>query len=737
MHDNSQLVLSRVARFVRERLTPATYRDRRPVDVRAWAAPGEPVPFAEAVGQRFTPVRRSARRGGRRGARSWFHVTGAVPADWTEPDTRPELVVDLGFIDRPDRVPGRGHGLRADGTVLGGIEPRRRARRAAGRPGLGGRHLRRGRGQPRHRRRLGVPPDPARRPADRRRRRRSTGWARSMSALLDVPVWELPQDVWTLSGLVEELPGDLPRRAEICGRWSGWSTSWTRDDVAGTAGRAGPSWPTCWPARPTPAPTGCSPSGTRTSTRPGCGRCGRPCARWPAPSPTWWRCMEAGEPLVFAASSAQQYAWLARALPGAVRAGPGAGRGRAGSCRSAGCGWSRTPTCPAARRWPASSWPASGSSSSSSGCEPREVWLPDSFGYSAALPQIIAAAGRPLVPHPEDLLERDERDAAPHVLAGRASTAPGSSPTSRRWTPTTPSCPGAELARAAAPVRREGPGQHVAGAVRLGRRRRRADPGDAGRRGTARASLEGSPHGAHRLAGGVLRRGRGGVRRSAGVVRRAVPGVPPRHLHHRRRGPSGATGAASTCCARPSCGRPPPPCARAPTTRTTTLQRCWQTVLLQQFHDILPGTSIAWVHRQAEQEYARVAAELEGVIADALGRADRAGRARAGLQRGPVPGGRGAARWAPGRPASRRRRRPRARRRRVVLANGAIRVVVDRARPGHLDPRPRTPAASCVAAGRAGQPAAAVPGHPDPVGRLGHRRALPAHRPATWSSSTR
>jgi alpha-mannosidase len=41
-------------------------------------------------------------------------------------------------------------------------------------------------------------------------------------------------------------------------------------------------------------------------------------------------------------------------------------------------------------------------------------------------------------------------------------------------------------------------------------------------------------------------------------------------------------------------------------------------VLLQQFHDILPGTSIAWVHRQAEREYARVAEELEGVIADAL-----------------------------------------------------------------------------------------------------------------------
>ena len=29
----------------------------------------------------------------------WFHLTGEVPAAWTDPGTRPELVVDLGFSD--------------------------------------------------------------------------------------------------------------------------------------------------------------------------------------------------------------------------------------------------------------------------------------------------------------------------------------------------------------------------------------------------------------------------------------------------------------------------------------------------------------------------------------------------------------------------------------------------------------------------------------------------------------
>jgi alpha-mannosidase len=48
------------------------------------------------------------------------------------------------------------------------------------------------------------------------------------------------------------------------------------------------------------------------------------------------------------------------------------------------------------------------------------------------------------------------------------------------------------------------------------------------------------------------------------------------------------------------------------------LDELWHVVLLQQFHDILPGSSIAWVYRVAEENYARVEAELEQIIADAL-----------------------------------------------------------------------------------------------------------------------
>src|SRR5258708_641664 len=44
------------------------------------------------------------------------------------------------------------------------------------------------------------------------------------------------------------------------------------------------------------------------------------------------------------------------------------------------------------------------------------------------------------------------------------------------------------------------------------------------------------------------------------------------------------------------------------------LDRIWKTVLLHQCHDILPGSSIAWVHRESRETYRRLAGELESII---------------------------------------------------------------------------------------------------------------------------
>ncbi len=51
---------------------------------------------------------------------------------------------------------------------------------------------------------------------------------------------------------------------------------------------------------------------------------------------------------------------------------------------------------------------------------------------------------------------------------------------------------------------------------------------------------------------------------------------------------------------------------------TDELEELWRIVLLHQFHDILPGSSIAWVHREARATYADVAARLEALIETAL-----------------------------------------------------------------------------------------------------------------------
>lgn len=48
------------------------------------------------------------------------------------------------------------------------------------------------------------------------------------------------------------------------------------------------------------------------------------------------------------------------------------------------------------------------------------------------------------------------------------------------------------------------------------------------------------------------------------------------------------------------------------------LNQWWREVLLLQFHDILPGSSIAWVHREARESYLRLFDEIKASIAEAI-----------------------------------------------------------------------------------------------------------------------
>ncbi|HWM58862.1 MAG TPA: glycoside hydrolase family 38 C-terminal domain-containing protein [Pseudonocardia sp.] len=671
MHDNSALALLRVARFVRERLTPALYRERRPASVQAWVAPGEPVPFAEARGQRFTPFEIGS-AWGRPWGTTWFRVNGEIPAGWTDPDTRPELAVDLGFTAGQTGFQAEGLAYAADGTVLGGVAPRRRYVTLAAAPGAGFEVYIEAASNPDIGSGWEFRPTPLGDPetagADPLYRLAGTD-----VALLDLPVWELLQDVWTLRGLLEQLPADLPRRAEVLRALERAVDVVDPQQVAGTApaGRAelaavlaSPAYASAhrvyavghahidsawlWPVRET----------------------ARKVARTFA---NVVALQEAGEPLVFAASSAQQYAWLREHHPALferVRAQVAAGR-----------------FVPVGGMWVESDTNMPGGEALARqfvagkrffidelGVEPREVWLPDSFGYSAALPQIMAAAGcRWFL---TQKISWNETNVMPHHTfdwEGIDGT--------RVFTHFPPvdtynaELSGAELARAQRRFAEKGRANTSLVPFGWG------DGGGGPTREMLAAahrtrSLEGSP---------TVRIGTPAEFFGAAEAEYPHPPVWSGELYlefHR---------GTYTSQARTKRGnrrsehllREAELWATTATVRTgadypyRTLQRCWQTVLLQQFHDILPGTSIAWVHRQAEREYARVASELEGVIADALAALTGPGATELACNAGPYPvdGAPALGGWPVGPPGPEptTTRGPEG----VVLTNGSIRVVVD------------------------------------------------------------
>ena len=624
MHDDSGFVLPRVARFVRERLTPALHRARIPARVAAWTAPGEPVPFAEAVAQEFRPIA-VGEAWGRPWGTVWFHVTGAVPAGWAHP----ELLVDLGFTGAGPGFQAEGMVYAPDGVILGGLEPRRRAVPLVG---------------PWQQGDTADTQRPECHPADTRvdlyveaaaNPDMTGGWSWAPTPLgdlatagddplyhlgdveladLDVEAWALAQDIWTLTGLVEALPGDLPRRAEVLRALERAVDAVDPADVAATAaaGRAelaevlsspahasahrvyavghahiDSAW--LWPVRETVRKV------TRTFANA-------------------LQLMDDDDEFVFAASSAQQYAWVRDHQPelfARIRK-----RAAEGRFVPVGGMWVESDTnMPGGEALARQFVYGAGFFRDELGIESDGVWLPDSFGYSAALPQIAAAAGRRWLLTQK--ISWNDTNRFPHHTfdwEGIDGT--------RILTHFPPvdtynaELSGGELARAQRQFAEKGRANTSLVPFGWG------DGGGGPTREMLAAAhrtrdLEGSP---------TVRIARPTEFFAAAAAEYPAPPVWVGELYleyHR---------GTYTTQARTKRGnrRSEHLLREAELWATTaavqrgadypveTLRRCWETVLLQQFHDILPGTSIAWVHRQAEREYARVAEELETVIADAL-----------------------------------------------------------------------------------------------------------------------
>ncbi len=613
MHDDRRLTEVRLDRFVRERIVPAVYPRSVPLTLDSWDVPGEPVPVTEALRQEFTSQEHGA-AWGPPWSTKWLRLQGEVPDSWgTAPETAVEILVDLGFSADLPGFQCEGTAWRPDGTVVKAISPRNQHVplkllgggksvdfyvEAAANPDLSQGWT------------FAATPygDKATSGSEPKYR-----LGRIVIAELNQTVWELQQDIWTLSGLMHELPMDLPRRHEILRALERMLDILDPGDVPGTAA-AGREALAAVLARPAYASahqllaTGHAhiDSAWLWPVRETIRKCARTFSNVVA-------LMDEHPEFVFSCSSAQQFAWIKESYPelfGRIRE-----KIKTGQFVPVGGMWVEADSnMPGGEAMARQFLEGKSFFLAEFGIDCQEAWLPDTFGYSAALPQIVKAAGSQWFLTQK--ISWNQVNRMPHHTfnwEGIDGT--------RLFTHFPPvdsyssELSGRELAHAERNYREHGRGtvsllpfgygDGGGGPTRemLAAARRTADLEGSprvqtGTAGTffarAQAEYESPPVWVgelylelHRGTYTSQSRTKLGNRRSEHLLREAELWC--------------ATAAVRAGYSYPA----------------AELKRLWRLVLLQQFHDILPGSAIAWVHQDAERNYAAVGTALESIIADA------------------------------------------------------------------------------------------------------------------------
>ncbi|MFJ1748302.1 alpha-mannosidase [Streptomyces sp. NPDC088116] len=612
MHDDRTQVEGRLERALRQFIRPAQYADREPLTLAVWHAPGEPVPVEQALQGTYQPFE-TGTEWGAPWSTSWFRLEGVVPDGWA--GRRVEAVIDPGFT-------GTGPGFQAEGLVydsvgvpLKGIHPRNRYIPVAA-PAAGGESVRllleaaanpavpQG-GTPTPLGDVLTAPD---RPLYR--------FASAELAVLDEEVWHLILDIEVLSQLMCELPTDRSRRHEILRALENMLDALDLHDVAGTAAAARSELADAL-SRPA------SPSAHRISAT---GHAHIDSAwLWPLretvrkASRTFANvtALAADYPeLVFACSQAQQYAWVRDNQPHI---------------------WERIKKAVADGTWDpvGSMWVESDANMPGGealarqithgkrffleelGVDTDEIWLPDSFGYTAAFPQLAKLAG--VKWFLTQKLSWNQSNKMPHHTFWWEGI-----DGSRVFTHFPPvdtynsELHAGELAHAEKNF------------AEKGRASRSLVPfgwGDGGggptremlERARRLKSLEGSPRVEVERPSAFFAAAQEEYGAQAPVwsgemyleLHRATYTTQAKTKQGNRRGEHLLREAElwATAAALRSASYSYP---------YEDLDRIWKTVLLHQFHDILPGSSIAWVHREARATYELVREELEGIVADAL-----------------------------------------------------------------------------------------------------------------------
>jgi alpha-mannosidase len=607
VHNDLKLVEARLRRELHERVLPAIYHDTIPLTVGAWDAPGEPVSFDEAMRGDYRPFT-VGDHWSRPWGTTWFRFSVDVPADMV--GSQLEAVIDLGF--HPDAAGFQSEGLVwIDEQPVQGIHPRRTGLplpdvhagdltfyvEAASNPAFPGYRP----GQ------LGSLATAGEKPLYRLRQ--------ASLALRDDDVLGLLLDTDIVLGLAQALPADEARRSRAMRQLEAAFNVLDLDNVAATAesarrvlrpaldlaARSGShrvvavghahidsAW--LWPIRETK----------------------RKCARTFASA---IRLMDDYPDYHFTCSQAAQYDWIERDHPTLFQGIHD---------KVAGGQWH-----PVGGMWvePDMNLPSGESIvrqlvvgqryfESRFGIRSSVIWIPDVFGYPATLPQIFRQGG--CTRFVTQKLSWNKQNVFPHSTF--------------MWE----GLDGSQVLTHFPPVDTYN-AEITSAEVRYAESNFKDH-------GWSNWSL--MPFGHGNGGGGPTREMMERARRLADLdgITPITVGTPEQFFEHveseiaagapapvwagelyfeMHRGTltsQSATKVGNRLCERllreaelwwTAAGGAPPDV-------TAELDALWKEVLLQQFHDIIPGSAIAWVADDAEAAHARVASRLEDIIADAF-----------------------------------------------------------------------------------------------------------------------
>ncbi|WP_166980434.1 alpha-mannosidase [Paramicrobacterium fandaimingii] len=607
MHDETSLTVGRGTRVLTERVRPAIYSASTPLTVGAHTLPGEPIAVADGLALDFAPFEVGTSWGPAWGT-TWFRLTGEVPDAWSA--RRVEARIDLGFDITMTGFQCEALVYRADGTPVKSINPRNQwvpisdaaaggepielYLEAASNPVLLDDH-------PFLPTQQGDIETSSPEPLYRTRRMEL--------AVFEPEVFELSLDLAVLLDLQAQLPPTGPRRLRILQALDNALDRLDLQNIVETASDAraelrdvldspaeasshriaaighahiDSAW--LWPVRETIRKV------SRTTS-------------------SMTELIDSDPDFLYGMSSAQQYEWIKQHRPEVYeRVTDAVAKGR---FLPLGGMWVESDTVMPTGESIARQF-AYGQRffETEFGIRSKGVWLPDSFGYSPALPQLMRRAGFEWFFTQK--ISWNQRNVFPHhsfLWEGIDG--------SRMFTHFPPmdtyssELSGAEVARSSRQFTESRVATQSIAPVGWG------DGGGGTTRemtGTARrlANLEGSARVQWRHPDEFFDAAKAELTDPAVWVGELYLELHRGTLtsqHATKAGNRRAEQAlieaelwAATAAVRDGAAYP-----------YDELDRLWKLLLLQQFHDILPGTSIAWVHREAAATFAAIVADAQAI----------------------------------------------------------------------------------------------------------------------------